>query len=261
MQRLVIDIGLILIWLVCMNQSYQTEVPDVINKLIGVVVIVKEDTKHLVNWIQYHKSLGVDHVFIVDQNSTQPLINDVLPFIRSGYVLTYDFLSTTRDMPWIYDYFMKNYQLNFHYFAFLSPKEYIFLNNFDNLKGVLQTFRSYGQLTLASKDVLHTTKDEKKKCSISREMRGIINTRHLDRDRNGEYHFTGNANAVTTVGLRDDVADTTKTAMWNYISASDPPRDLYTNIYINRYEQPEEDAPTAIHIDKDIRSKLFDCSI
>lgn len=259
--------------LICMNivPSYQsqTEYPEIINKLIGVVVLVKDDTKkNLVNWIQYHKSLGVDHIFVIDQNSTNPLINDILPFIQSSYVLTYDFFGENivkRDMHWIYDYFIMNYQLNFHFFAFLYPNEYIFLKKNENLKDILHSYRSYGQLILASKDISHSQiKNQPKNCSVSREMRGIINTRHLDRDVNGIYHFTGSAYAVTSVGIPDNVtvdSSAKRTVKWNYVRATDPPKELFTNIFISRYEMPDEDAPITIHMDKEMRSKQYDCDV
>ena len=179
------------------NAAYtQTDVPEIISEYLAICVIVKNNSKYLSKWIKYHMSLGIKYMFVIDVSSEPELVlQAVTPFL-SETVMSYRYLPSLQTLPpnWLFDSHLAMYNENFHFLGFLRDNEYIVHNPNDKktLQSTVDTFAFYGGISLAAIDI-HSTDN----CTRSKTMRPIINTRQVDANNQGQYHFKPNITAVT----------------------------------------------------------------
>ena len=53
---------------------------------LAIVAIAKNESQYIDEWLAYHKLVGVNKVFLYDNNSTDNLENTIKPYIVSGFV-------------------------------------------------------------------------------------------------------------------------------------------------------------------------------
>jgi hypothetical protein len=61
--------------------------PLALDSYVALCAVVKDQPKDLVEWIEWHRCLGVRHFYIYDHNSTQPLIHDIWEYVQAGLVV------------------------------------------------------------------------------------------------------------------------------------------------------------------------------
>ena len=52
----------------------------------SLVLIFKDEAPYLAEWIEYHRIIGVDHVYAYDDSSTDNFYDILQPYIKNGYV-------------------------------------------------------------------------------------------------------------------------------------------------------------------------------
>lgn len=103
---------------------------------VAICAIVKDQGEDLMEWALYHKMIGIDTIYIHDHNSTIPLINEVLPLVKSG-VVEYTYFKDpppgSKLNPQIYTYqqCLKKYRSKHRFIAFIDIDEFIVLNRGD----------------------------------------------------------------------------------------------------------------------------------
>ncbi len=58
---------------------------------VAICLIVKEQQRDLRYWIEYHKWLGVEKFYVMDNNSTVPMLHSLLDYASQGIVEYYYF--------------------------------------------------------------------------------------------------------------------------------------------------------------------------
>ena len=53
---------------------------------VAMCLIVKDQPRDVVEWVQYHHALGVDKFYVFDHNSSVPLVKELHPLVDSGLV-------------------------------------------------------------------------------------------------------------------------------------------------------------------------------
>ena len=53
---------------------------------LAAVVIVKDEGPYLREWLEFHQLVGVEHIYIYDNGSSDDTEQVVWDFLRSGYV-------------------------------------------------------------------------------------------------------------------------------------------------------------------------------
>ncbi|MDC7952265.1 glycosyltransferase family 2 protein [Liquorilactobacillus mali] len=105
---------------------------------VGIVAIVKNEASYIEEWINYYLSIGVDHFYIYDNNSTDNLVG-ILEKYQS--VVTYiPFPGMARQMD-AYNDALNRYGIECAYLAFLDADEFIYVKKHNNsLANFLDTF-------------------------------------------------------------------------------------------------------------------------
>lgn len=121
---------------------------------LAICAIVKDQSEDLLEWALYHMMLGAEIIYLFDHNSTVPMINELLPVVKSGNVV-YNFFkripesSNLNPQLWAYQECINRYWNLHKFIAFIDADEFIVLNRGEgdqNLPRFLKQFEQYGAL-------------------------------------------------------------------------------------------------------------------
>ncbi|KAI8466105.1 MAG: hypothetical protein J3K34DRAFT_524780 [Monoraphidium minutum] len=66
---------------------------------VALCVVAKDQHRDLRYWLEYHRWLGVDRVYVADHNSSRPMLPVIADLARSGYVDYAYFAGRPRRLP------------------------------------------------------------------------------------------------------------------------------------------------------------------
>ena len=90
----------------------------------AVVTVVKGESSHLKEWLDYHLLAGVDHFFIYDNEIADASKKILQPYIDAGFVTCVLFLGKNKKLE-AYNDAVKNFKFECRYIAFLDVDEFI----------------------------------------------------------------------------------------------------------------------------------------
>lgn len=88
------------------------------------VLIAKNEAPYIVEWIEFHKMVGVSHFYIYDNESEDNFREVLEPYIKNGEV-TYHYFSGTKKQLEAYNHAIANYKLDVRYMAFIDADEFL----------------------------------------------------------------------------------------------------------------------------------------
>ncbi len=108
----------------------------------SIVACARWETKNILEWIAYHRSIGFDHIYLYcnDDDPTElyeclmPLLAAPMPFI--GFV-HYPFQGFQAAM---YKHFLKTHAAETEWFMFLDIDEFLVLKNHDNISSFMKPY-------------------------------------------------------------------------------------------------------------------------
>ena len=56
---------------------------------VGLLAIMKNEAMNIVEWVQHYEWQGVDHIFLIDNASTDDSLKKIEPWIKSGFISCY----------------------------------------------------------------------------------------------------------------------------------------------------------------------------
>ncbi|KAF6251769.1 glycosyltransferase family 92-domain-containing protein [Scenedesmus sp. NREL 46B-D3] len=126
---------------------------------VAICAIVKNQHQDLREWLEYHKWLGVSKVYVYDNNSTVPLLPDIIDMVQSGYVEYSYFTGTPRyrdlfrtsSQWWAYNDCVTRFKHRHRWLAFVDADEFIVLQGAagaDNINDFMRGYDQYGGLAL-----------------------------------------------------------------------------------------------------------------
>lgn len=114
---------------------------------IACVMIARDESPYVQEWIEYHHGLGVDKFYIYDNNNSQrekEIFEEVLiPWIDHGIVELIDFPGNLAQMP-AYDDAILNHRFDCRYMIFIDGDEFIVPKNGERLEDILNEYFSAG---------------------------------------------------------------------------------------------------------------------
>ncbi len=107
----------------------------------------KNENRYLREWIDYHLLLGVDHIFVIDNNSDIPLANEVSDYIDRGIVtLETDASVFYRRQCVAYARSITRLHNRFRWLGFFDTDEFVVPKNGQLLPAFLRNYESCGGL-------------------------------------------------------------------------------------------------------------------
>lgn len=111
---------------------------------LAAVVIAKNESEYISEWIAYHKVQGFERIYLYDNDSTDTMKECLQPYINSGFLI-YHQIHGTKQQGNAYTHALHHYGKDCKYMAFIDCDEFLTpCNQGDKIIDVLnQTFQKY----------------------------------------------------------------------------------------------------------------------
>lgn len=106
---------------------------------LSVCAILKNEAPYLIEWLEFHKIVGVERFYLYDNNSTDNPLDVVRPYIRSGEVVWKEWKLKPGQLQ-AYEHCIKSYTNESEWIAFIDLDEFLFSTEKDDLKDVLAEY-------------------------------------------------------------------------------------------------------------------------
>lgn len=91
---------------------------------LAVVIIAKNESEYIAEWLSYHKAIGVDKVFLYDNDSDDDMFQILKPFIKDNFVV-YNKIHGNKMQGIAYTDALHHYGKLCKYMAFIDGDELI----------------------------------------------------------------------------------------------------------------------------------------
>ena len=211
---------------------------------LALCLVTRDESIDLYEWVEYHKSIGVSNIIVIENNSSKSSFDTIGNFILTGFVIHYSYFSHqstgVNNQHYAYEFCLKNFRHQFSHMGFLDTDEFIVLkNNSATVIDLVEKYKDYGGLTLNWMFIGSNG-------HITRPQGGIL--RNYNQCYKN-YHVKSIVNLKYVVGYSMDphsfpyidkyfAVDTNYdrvTGPFNPANKSDPSVHLYDIAYINHY--------------------------
>jgi Glycosyltransferase family 92 len=107
---------------------------------LSAVVMVKDEGPYLQEWLEFHRLVGVHHVYLYDNGSSDGTEQVLSDFIRADYVTRIPWSTFIRDgspQKLAYAHALSNFGPAWRWMALIDADEFLFPTEADNLPSVL----------------------------------------------------------------------------------------------------------------------------
>ncbi|SHN66955.1 glycosyltransferase family 2 protein [Desulfovibrio litoralis] len=112
---------------------------------LGLCCIVKNEDKFLKEWLAYHSSIGVEHFYLYDNESTIPVDTWLPKFADTSKVTILRASGAVMQLP-AYNHCLTNFGSKFQWLGFIDADEYLLPHETDDLRTFLAEFEPHGGL-------------------------------------------------------------------------------------------------------------------
>lgn len=138
---------------VSLHQSFSQQEKIVDSISVALCLVTRDENIDLYEWIEYHQSIGVSNIIIMENNSSKSSFDSISSFILSGYVLHYSYFSQqstgVNNQHYAYEFCINNFRQHFSHMGFLDTDEFIVLKNKSTtVIDLIEKYYEYGGLTL-----------------------------------------------------------------------------------------------------------------
>lgn len=111
--------------------------------------VFKNESHIMKEWIEHYALHGVDHIYLINDNSTDSFIHILQPFIDTGFVTLYNntlvFENVGRQTV-LYNYFFQKHLKETQWFGIFDLDEFLYSPHEVNVKNVLRNYENAKQL-------------------------------------------------------------------------------------------------------------------
>lgn len=108
---------------------------------LSICSILKNEAYYIIEWVEFHKLVGVERFYLYNNNSTDNLLDIIQPYIEKGEVILHDWPLTERPQMSAYEHCLAVHSEESEWIAFIDLDEFLAPTEKDNLKLVLQEFK------------------------------------------------------------------------------------------------------------------------
>lgn len=109
---------------------------------LSVCAIMKDEAPYLIEWLEFHKIVGVERFYLYNNNSSDNTLDIVQPYIQSGEVVLHEWPFSPKQQASAYEHCLKEYKQESEWIAFLDLDEFLFPTEKEKLTEVLDEFDS-----------------------------------------------------------------------------------------------------------------------
>jgi hypothetical protein len=116
---------------------------------LSLCLIAKDEHTYLMEWLDFHILLGVEHFWIYDNDSITPLTESIQPYIDKGWV-TINSIHGKAMQLYAYDHCLRTYGRLSQWIGFIDTDEFFVPKNTASLPDFLKSYEKYGGLGVSS---------------------------------------------------------------------------------------------------------------
>lgn len=109
---------------------------------LAICAIMKNEGSYLMEWLEFHKLVGVEKFYLYDNSSTDNTIDVITSYVNREEVIYHYWPEHPGQMS-AYSHCLKNYGKSSEWIAFIDLDEFLFPTEADDLKIVLEEFVDY----------------------------------------------------------------------------------------------------------------------
>lgn len=106
-------------WLSALRQSIHIE-----DKKLSLVLIIRDEGNYIEEWLEYHLMLGISHIYIYDNESTDNTREKLAPYIENGQV-TYIWWPGQYVQISAYNHAIEHFKYDTLYMGFIDADEFL----------------------------------------------------------------------------------------------------------------------------------------
>lgn len=91
---------------------------------IALIAICKNESEYILEWIAFHKAIGIDHIYIYDNGSTDSTVELIQSKFSDDFITIINFPGIKMQYP-AYNDAINNYGSLYRYLAFIDCDEFI----------------------------------------------------------------------------------------------------------------------------------------
>lgn len=114
---------------------------------VVLCAIFKNEGKYLQEWIEYHRLIGIDHIFLYNNNSSDCFDEVLQKYIEEGFVTLTDWPCEYGQMSAYKDCYVK-FKNSTRWIGYIDIDEFVNLQKYDNIKDMLKHYRFFPTLYL-----------------------------------------------------------------------------------------------------------------
>lgn len=109
---------------------------------LGIIAIAKNESEYIQEWCSFHKAVGVDVIYLYDNDSFDDMKEKLQPFINSGFV-KYHYVEGKGMQMSVYHSSLEKYKKECKYIAVIDCDEFLYTDDKKiNLKKAVEQFFS-----------------------------------------------------------------------------------------------------------------------
>jgi FkbM family methyltransferase len=109
---------------------------------LSLCAIMKDEAPYLIEWLEFHKIVGVERFYLYNNNSTDNTLDIIQSYVQSGEVVLHDWPFSPKQQASAYEHCLESYRQESEWITFLDLDEFLFPTENDNLIEVLEEFDS-----------------------------------------------------------------------------------------------------------------------
>lgn len=113
---------------------------------LSICAIFKDESLAMKEWVEYHRLVGVDHIYLYNNNSTDQSCEMLKPYIAQGFVTLIDWPYKPPCQADAYNNFKTRFWDETNWVAFIDLDEFICPRRAFNVKDLLKEFELYPSL-------------------------------------------------------------------------------------------------------------------
>ncbi len=116
------------------------------SRYLAVTAIIKNEGRHLREWVEFQRLMGAEHIYLYDNGSTDDSLDVVTPFVGEGFVTllpwaTFD--DAVSPQRQAYAHALCNFGHDFRWMAFIDLDEFLFPVTAPTLIEVLSDYEEF----------------------------------------------------------------------------------------------------------------------
>lgn len=115
---------------------------------ILICAILKDETPYLIEWIEHHLKIGIEHFVLYDNNSAIPAKQTLDAYVKKGIVEVFDCKITNTPQLKVYTNCLYSMHDDTDWIAFIDIDEFIVLKKHNDIHSFLWDYKNFAGVCL-----------------------------------------------------------------------------------------------------------------